>query len=177
MSDSPSPTDALPEGVVPTPWQSLPEAARQSFRLAWGLLGLVIGIGAGVLPAIINAFRDGPSLEQGIWAIGWLLLSLGFCLWQASLRWRHTQWRLDGDGLHVRRGRFWFSEVLIPRARVQHLDLERGPIERRYGLATLVVHTAGTRLSALRQPGFDAEDATRLRDALVPALREHDDHG
>lgn len=65
------------------------------------------------------------------------------------------------------------------RARVQHLDIERGPIERRYGLATLVVHTAGTRLSAVRQPGFDEDSANRLRDALVPHQREHDDatHG
>jgi membrane protein YdbS with pleckstrin-like domain len=58
---------------------------------------------------------------------------------------------------------------------VQHLDIERGPIERRFGLATLVVHTAGTRLNAVRQPGFDEAAATRLRDALVPQEREHDD--
>ena len=49
----------------------------------------------------------------------------------------------------------------------------------RYGLATLVVHTAGTRLNAVRQPGFDEESANQLRDALVPRQREHDDaaHG
>jgi membrane protein YdbS with pleckstrin-like domain len=75
----------------------------------------------------------------------------------------------------VQRGLIWRSEVLVPRTRVQHLDLERGPIERRFGLATLVVHTAGTRMNALRQHGFLDADAVALRDALLPEPDRHDD--
>jgi membrane protein YdbS with pleckstrin-like domain len=58
---------------------------------------------------------------------------------------------------------------------VQHIDIERGPIERRFGLATLVVHTAGTRLNALRQSGFVDADAVALRDALLPEAASGDD--
>ena len=47
-------------------------------------------------------------------------------------------------------------------------------IERRFGLATLVVHTAGTRLSALRQSGFLDADAVALRDALLPEAVDDD---
>ena len=75
----------------------------------------------------------------------------------------------------MRRGLIWRNEILVPRSRVQHLDLERGPIERRYGLATLVVHTAGTRLYALRQSGFVDADAVAMRDALLPEAERHDD--
>ena len=77
-------------------------------------------------------------------------------------------------GLTIR-GQFWRREILVPRSRVQHLDIERGPIERHFGLATLIVHTAGTRLHALRQPGFLDADAVALRDALVPASARNDD--
>ena len=91
-------------------------------------------------------------------------------------RWQHTSWRLDDTGLSVRRGRYFFSETLVPRSRVQHLDLERGPIERRQGLATLVVHTAGTRTHALRQPGLDEAEAMALRDALLPKAGRNDDN-
>ncbi len=64
---------------------------------------------------------------------------------------RHAtpRWRLDDDGLAVRRGRLWRSETRVPASRVQHLDLKHGPLERRRALATLVVHTAGTRNSAV----------------------------
>ena len=78
-------------------------------------------------------------------------------------------------GLQVRRGLVWKHELLVPRSRVQHLDIERGPIERRFGLATLVVHTAGTRMYALRQPGLPDADALALRDALLPEADRDDD--
>ena len=90
-------------------------------------------------------------------------------------RWQSMAWRLDAQGLRVRRGWIWRKEILVPRSRVQHLDLERGPLERRRQLATLIVHTAGTRLSALRQSGLDDADAMALRDALVPEAERHDD--
>jgi membrane protein YdbS with pleckstrin-like domain len=36
-----------------------------------------------------------------------------------------------------------------------------------YGLASLVLHTAGTHSASIRIPGLDAEYAVRLRDHLV----------
>lgn len=172
-------TDSLMNWPGDAPWQPLPEAARRCFRLSSALAGTVFGLAFGTLPAATLAFADGPAW----WHLGMAFLVFALCLalalWRASLVFHYTRWRLDEDGLRVRRGRFWRSEVLVPRARVQHLDIERGPIERRYGLATLVVHTAGTRLNAVRQPGFDEASASHLRDALVPRQREHDDtaHG
>jgi uncharacterized protein len=85
-------------------------------------------------------------------------------------RWRRTRWKLDEHGFSVRRGWFWRTEVLIPRSRVQHLDLERGPVERYFGLASVVIHTAGTQTPALRQSGLAQADALALRDALIPRV-------
>ncbi len=172
-------SDSLMDWPGEAPWQPLPDAARRCFRLSSSLSGAVFGIAFGAVPAAIFAFADGPEWWHAAWGVGALLLCLGLANWRAWLAFRYTRWRLEGDALRVRSGRFWRSEVLVPRARVQHLDIERGPIERRFGLATLVVHTAGTRLNAVRQPGFDEDSATQLRDALVPQLREHDDapHG
>lgn len=157
------------------PWQRLPEAARRSFRLSALLLAGVISLAAGGLPLLIALIDQEPHLPlRLLLTLPVIPLIFGFALWRASVAYRNVRWRLDEDGLRVRRGRIWRSEVLVPRARVQHLDIERGPIERRYGLATLIVHTAGTRMNALRQPGFDEDTAARLRDALVPKVREVD---
>ena len=78
-------------------------------------------------------------------------------------RHRRIGWKLDDDGFATRRGGLWRSETLVPVSRVQHLDLERGPLERQLGLATLVVHTAGTRMAAVRLPLLALEDAEALR--------------
>lgn len=158
-------------------WIALPAEAAQVAMIGGLALGLLAGLG--VVAAI-----GWPVLRATQWLNWWqtllalaaLWLLLGAAgTWLAFRRWKASAWRLDASGLHVRRGRAWQTEVMIPRSRVQHLDIERGPIERRYGLATLIVHTAGTRRHALRQAGLRDADAVALRDALVPASDRHDD--
>ena len=182
MTDAVMPPPLPPVGP-PTPpmqvaeWQRLPEAAAQ-LAMAGGLLrGLGLGLGAGVLLLFpLRALLGGLSLGGFALAIaGVVLLACVLGTWLGYRRWRFSAWKLDATGLQVRRGRFWQREVLVPRSRVQHLDIERGPIERHFGLATLVVHTAGSRVHALRQPGFADADAIALRDALVPDSARHDD--
>lgn len=156
----------------PTDWQPLPEDART----VAGLVGLLaaVPISAGLVFALVLGVLDSWPARIGV-GLG-LLAALGTAGWMLGrARWRRTRWRLDERGLSVRRGIVWHTEVLVPRTRVQHLDLERGPIERRFGLATLVVHTAGTRMHALRQHGFLDADAVALRDALLPEADRHDD--
>lgn len=154
-------------------WQPLPAAARTVWSIASALGGLLPGA---ALAFTVGVAADALSLPARIGlSAAILLLPAAALAWLARARWRRVQWRLDATGLRVRRGIFWRSEVLVPRSRVQHLDIERGPLERRFGLATLVVHTAGTRMHALRQSGFEDADAVALRDALLPEADRHDD--
>jgi len=157
------------------PWQPLADAALPCFMLTSVSTAAVVGVAAGPVPALAFGLAQGLAWYHAAWAIGVPVAAVLLGVLRAWLAFRYTRWRLDEDGLRVRRGRFWRSETLVPRARVQHLDINRGPIERRFGLATLVAHTAGTRTSALVQAGFDEDSAMRLRDALVPQDREHDD--
>jgi membrane protein YdbS with pleckstrin-like domain len=46
--------------------------------------------------------------------------------------------------------------------RVQHLDVSRGPFDKMFGTATLVVHTAGTHNSTVSLPGLSPERAAEL---------------
>jgi len=108
-------------------------------------------------------------------APGWVLLGAlagGAIAWR---RIRRTHWRLDAQGLGLRRHLMWHLETQVPVSRVQHLDVRRGPLERRAGLATLIVHTAGTRLSAVSISGLDDADAERLRDTLARQLDQDAD--
>jgi membrane protein YdbS with pleckstrin-like domain len=59
---------------------------------------------------------------------------------------------VDARGLEIRRGVFWRSVVNVPRSRVQHTDVSQGPLERSYGLGTLIVYTAGTDHAQVNSP-------------------------
>jgi membrane protein YdbS with pleckstrin-like domain len=167
-------SDAVPMDVVD--WQPLPAPAGTLMMISGLLTGLLAGFGLVFLAwrafeAIVAlAWWQQVVAVLLVWAlVGLLGLLLGYRRWRASF------WKLDDTGLYLKRGRAFRKEILVPRSRVQHLDIERGPIERHFGLATLVIHTAGTRQHAIRQPGLADADAVALRDALVPASAGHDD--
>ena len=75
-------------------------------------------------------------------------------------------YQLRRHDLLVRRGILTQEYVAIPLARVQQVDASSGPLERRLGLMTLAVRTAGTRAARTRIPGLLRERATALRDEL-----------
>jgi hypothetical protein len=76
-------------------------------------------------------------------------------------------YRLDHRVLELRSG-VWFRVVrLLPLSRLQHVDLQRGPLERAFGLASLVLYTAGTQEASIAIPGLADAEAVRLRDTLV----------
>lgn len=170
---------SLPATAMPPPldepggeiaWQPLPPRSRMLFLLGTmptialpaGFAGYWLGSGAfGV---------SGPFAG----ALAGLLLGALFGAWLGLKQYRYTFWRLDQEGLAVRRGRLWQRETRVPATRVQHLDIKRGPLQRGRDLATLVVHTAGTRHSAVTLPNLDAADAERLRDRLA-VQSDHDD--
>lgn len=177
----PAPAAPAPRAASPAPlpdahgagWQRLPPRAKRMFLLVAGLAGLIP-----VLPitgVMIGALRDWPMPERLAVAAGVSLVAMAFALWLGVKRYTHTAWKLDVDGFAVRRGRLWQTHTHVPASRVQHLDLKRGPIERRYGLATLVLHTAGTRLNAVQLSGMEDADAEALRDHFSRLTDRHDD--
>jgi len=164
---------AMPAPQVETDvWQPLPLRARTLATIATligTLIPLAIALGVGLIAA------DRQPLSFAI-AGGLLLVIPAWTVWIARRRWLRTRWRLDDDGFGVRRGHMWRSDTRVPGNRVQHLDVRRGPLERAFGLATLIVHTAGTRNSALSLSGLDFEEAERLRDTLAARAARDDDH-
>jgi membrane protein YdbS with pleckstrin-like domain len=144
--------------------------------------GLLAALGGGlglaftltiVLGGLSLALRSGHLIAI---ALGGALIGLLLGGWLAWRRHRLTFWQLDEQGLAVRRGHLWESDTRVPISRVQHLDVRRGPLQRAANLATLVVHTAGSRFNVVAISGLDHADAERLRDRLAHQL-DHDDDG
>ncbi|HET7817533.1 MAG TPA: PH domain-containing protein [Sphingomicrobium sp.] len=79
------------------------------------------------------------------------------------------RYRLTGSLLQVMRGWLFHTDTVVPLVRVQHLDVVRGPLDKLFGTASLVVHTAGTLNSTVLLPGLSPERAGELRDTI----REH----
>lgn len=81
---------------------------------------------------------------------------------------RYTAWGYAerAEDLLVRRGVLVERLSVVPYGRMQFVDVVAGPLERRFGLATVRLHTAAAASDA-RVPGLPAEEAERLRDRLA----------
>jgi len=64
-------------------------------------------------------------------------------------------------------GVVWRTRRSIPRGRIQHVDIESGPIDRMVGLADLTLYTAGGDDEENELPGLRLEDAEAIREELL----------
>ena len=90
-----------------------------------------------------------------------------FFTWWPELEHEHHTYRVSPRGIEIRHGVWWRSNLSLPLSRVQHTDVSQGPVERRFGLATLHIHTAGTEQAEVALPGLAHATALAIRDHLV----------
>jgi membrane protein YdbS with pleckstrin-like domain len=101
--------------------------------------------------------------------IAWplLLALMAAFVWKyPPARYSHLRYRLDDVGITIRAGVFWRTWSALPRMRIQHTDVSQGPLQRRYGVATLKRYTAGSRFTRIELPGLEHGVAIALRDEL-----------
>lgn len=73
---------------------------------------------------------------------------------------------LRNDDLVVVSGIMFRRLVVVPYGRMQLVDVTSGPIDRKFGLAAVQLHTAAATTDAT-VPGLEPADATNLRDRLA----------
>ncbi|MGH3360186.1 MAG: PH domain-containing protein [Nocardioidaceae bacterium] len=78
----------------------------------------------------------------------------------------------NADDLFVTSGIMWRRLVSVPYGRMQYVDVQSGPVARRFGIASITLHTASPDTAA-RIPGLRADEATRLRNRLTELGESH----
>jgi membrane protein YdbS with pleckstrin-like domain len=128
------------------------------------LLTLALVAVPAVAASAVLAVLAGPA--QGLAALAAAAALTGLVL--VSVQRRYAAWGYleREDDLVVRRGVLVRRTSLVPYGRMQYVDVTAGPLARRYGLATVTLHTAAAATDA-SIPGLRAEEAARLRDRLA----------
>lgn len=92
-----------------------------------------------------------------------VLVGIALAWWWAGVDHSHWSWRLTDRLFEVRRGVLIRRRHLVPRSRIQNVTTTAGPLQRRYGLVTLTVHTAGARTRNVSIEDLDAGYAEGIR--------------
>ena len=162
--------DSTPELIAPAPSTDeepltpLHPNHVKALRLSSAFTAVPVGIAA-LVGEGLGLLPTGSVLVPVLAFLAWYVLRLPL------RRHRVRGYHLGDDRLRVVKGLLIRRDTVVPFGRVQHIDVERGPIERLFGLATLILHTAGTHNASVSLAGLGEGDALVMREAIRAKIR------
>lgn len=138
--------------------------------IAGGLItALVPGAFISVLASIFDRFSS-----FSVFAAGYIFSA---ALISTYMRFRYRAWgfELREDHLYIEHGVFRKVKTMVPFVRIQHVDTQRGVVERAVGLSKVIVYTAGSRGADVKVPGLLPKEATSIQEKLRDVAIESED--
>lgn len=136
--------------------------------LRWrGAIKALVLLGVGAIGELILADQ---GLTNGLAAAPAIAIGMWLVLIAPARKFAYWGFALDDRELQVAHGWLMRMHTIVPIGRVQHIDVSQGPIERLCGVATVVLHTAGTDHSRVAVPGLSRGAAEGVRDRIRAAI-------
>ncbi|MCL9983334.1 MAG: PH domain-containing protein [Erythrobacter sp.] len=139
-----------------------------ALRLRTVGLAIPFLVGALALEAVI---RKAAVLPPGLIAGTVLVVALALVIRIPQSRYNARGYQISADRLRVVRGLLFRSDTVVPFGRVQHIDVDQGPLDRFFGIATLTLHTAGNHNASVALPGLGEELARDMREEIRAHIR------
>jgi uncharacterized protein len=141
------------------------------YRSMRQLTSLVVPLVLLTIPAVI------VGVASGRWWISGLIWAAAIVIIIVRLSYVPRSWQSWGyvereDDLYITHGVMFRSLIAVPYGRMQLVEVESGPLERAFDLASVTLKTASPETGA-RIPGLSPEEATRLRDRLTELGEAH----
>ncbi|MHC4948751.1 MAG: PH domain-containing protein [Planctomycetota bacterium] len=165
-----------------------PGERHDTFQPAPGFLGylkfwfvvVLVVVDIAIVVAWVAILLEKPWLG-GVLAIPALLLAVVpdvLVYIGLHLRYDTTWYVLTDRSLRIRRGIWVIHETTITYENIQNVEVKQGPIQRLYGIADVIIETAGAGGSGGSQHAVSNKglieglaDAPRVRDLLMDQLR------
>lgn len=129
-------------------------------RLAILWVPMCVGVGVGVSRVTNVPIGVVAGLALGLFQVVWAMI------WP-TLEYERFGYAIRERDLLVKSGVLLQRQSAVPHNRIQHVDTRQGPIERAFGLSSVVVYTASGLSSDGSIPGLDTQTAEALRDELA----------
>jgi uncharacterized protein len=142
-------------------WEGVSPALARMRRTALLACGALLLVVAAVLTVLfgVPVWVWAVCVVLGAGAIGLGWVGIG----RNARRWGYAE---RDEDLYVRHGAIFRRLVVVPYGRMQYVDVQSGPLEQLFKIASVHMHTASPGTSA-RIPGLRADEAARLRDRLT----------
>ncbi len=144
-----------------TAWKPVSPSLARMRRVVLAVVALVLlvllAVGSLLAPLPVVVWLPALLVLLALLGSGWVLIGRNARWWGYAER--------DED-LTIKHGVMFRSLVVVPYGRMQYVDVQSGPVEQLFRIASVHLHTASPGTSA-RIPGLPADEAARLRDRLT----------
>lgn len=151
--------------AIDPPLLAVEPSYRHVLRARLALTWLPLAIAASVADRVLL----GATPFYGVASIAAVVVALAVVIIIPQRKFRRLSYGLTDRMLRSVHGWMFRIDTIVPFVRVQHLDVTRGPLDKMFGTASLVVHTAGTHNSVVCVHGLAPDRAAEIRDVI----REH----
>jgi len=110
------------------------------------------------------------------WSIFTILLIITLLTLYIVLKYRNKGVALREQDIAFKKGIFWKKITILPFNRIQHLESHRGPIDRKFDLATLRLYTAGGAQADMIISGLDVMNADQIKQLLLDKINQSNHH-
>jgi len=131
--------------------------------LVWLLIGCA---GFGFLAFILIKAND-DNLAYSLVVLIPILFFLSLFFIYPKKVYKYTHYGLVDEVFYVQKGWLFKKRTAVAQNRIQHTDVEQGPFLRKYGLAQLILHTAGVKEADISISGLEHTEAIAIRDHLL----------
>ena len=145
--------------------------AEPGYRHVLRIRSLIFWLPLAIAAIVADQLLLAPTPFHNVPSILASLLAVLAVIFIPHRRWGRLGYALHPKMLQVVRGWLFHTDTIVPLVRVQHIDVTRGPLDKAFGTATLVVHTAGTHNSIVTLPGLSPENASAIRDEIRQHIR------
>jgi membrane protein YdbS with pleckstrin-like domain len=154
------------------PAERLDPQAKTLWRITGVLNMLPLLVGAGFASWAMLRFGSVALVVGVLPVLAVLVLTCLVVGVVPGLRWSRWRYEIRPDEVDLQRGIFWISRTLVPLARIQHVDTRQGPLQRRFGLSTVVFHTAA---GPNQIPELSTPVAAEARDRIAELTKDQDE--
>jgi membrane protein YdbS with pleckstrin-like domain len=162
-------TDNIPDHLDPN---------VKKYWLTTNLLGSVLFLGIFLFPLMIIAwFIAGMEIFVVLLLVLAIMITAisAIVLILINKIYDNITFLVRDEAITINRGILYKHSLTLPFNRVQNVNILRGPLERRFGIATIFIQTAGGYLLGGRLQGIS--DPELLRDIILKRVTQTKNNG
>ena len=162
-------------------WEEIPQhkdvilmPVEKSYKkvllIQWGILWLMVSAIAVALFLLVDSLQSTLIIMSGI--IGILLLA-GFHFYSIDKAFPQMAYAMRAHDVLFKKGWLFQQLHIVPLSKIQHCVIKKGPLERKFKLASLQLFTAANASFAdIKIGGLTEEQAERLKEWVLSKTDE-----